>query len=95
MAIEDNLDQLYAETIANRIVIMRLWNYFAEVAAKAEGDTKAKYMERQLKQCLEAVDMWHLHGHRNPDNLKRMAKAAITGAFQGIVEGRSAGSPLQ
>ena len=95
MAIEDNLDQLYAETMANRIVIMRLWNYVAEVAAKADGITKAKYLERQIQQSLESVDMWDIRGHRNPNGLKSMIKGAISAAFKGIVEGRSAGSPLQ
>jgi hypothetical protein len=48
MTIEGNLDQLYAEAMANRIVGMRLWSYLAEVAAKAEGTTEAKYLDRQL-----------------------------------------------
>jgi hypothetical protein len=95
MSIDDSLDQLYAEAMANRIISIRLWGYLAEVGAKAEGVAKAKFLERHLKMSLESVDLWDVQGHRNPGGLKQMAKAAITGAFDGIVEGRSAGSRLQ
>jgi hypothetical protein len=66
---------------------MRLWSYLAQVAAKAEGTTTAKYLERQLKESLENVDMRVMRGHRNPDGLRMMAKTAIKGASKGIVPG--------
>ena len=35
MAIEDNLDQLYALYVANNILCMRMWGYVASIGAKA------------------------------------------------------------
>jgi hypothetical protein len=95
MAIEDNLDQLYALYVANHILCMRLWGYMADVAAKAEGIDVAAYIERHRKMSIESADMWKIEGHRNPERLREMIKQSINMSWKAIVSGAPSGSRLQ
>lgn len=87
---EPILDRLFAEALANRILCMRMWAYLA-----AESGNEARFVERQRQLSLERVDAWKLEGHRDPDALKRMAKAAINAAWDEVRRGFPSGSPLQ
>lgn len=95
MAIEDNLDQLYALYIANNIMTARLWQYLAGVNAQMEGKTESAFLERQLKMSIESVDLWKLAGHRNPTRLRQMAKDALKSAFESGVKGAAADDRIQ
>jgi hypothetical protein len=94
MAIEDNLDQLYALYLANAIMSARMWGYFASLASKAEGKTEDAFLDRQIQMCNESVDAWGLEGHRDPERVRQMAKDAIRSAFTGIIRGPSSESEL-
>ena len=87
---EPILDRLFAETLANRILCMRMWAYLA-----AESGDEAKFVERQRKLSLERVDSWQFDGHRDPEGLKQMAKAAINAAWDEVGRALPSGSPLQ
>jgi hypothetical protein len=87
---EPILDRLFAETLANRILCMRMWAYLA-----AESGDEAKFVERQRRLSLERVDTWELEGHHDPDTLRTMAKAAINAAWDEVGRNLPAGSPLQ
>jgi hypothetical protein len=87
---EPILDRLFAETLANRILCMRMWAYLA-----VESGDGARFVERQRQLSLERVDSWQFEGHRDPEALKRMAKAAINAAWDEVGKGFPSGSPLQ
>lgn len=95
MAVEDNLDQLYALFIANSIMCSRMWAYLATVGATSEGIPESAFLERHIKMSAESVDLWDLEGHPDPERIRRMAKEAIKSALGGIIRGASGGSPLQ
>jgi hypothetical protein len=95
MAIEDNLDQLYALYVANNILCMRMWSYIASIGAKAEGFTEDAWVEKQRKMSLESVELWGLEGHRNPERFRAMVKEQLNRSWGGMIKGRSSDSPLQ
>jgi ribosomal protein L18 len=87
MAIEDNLDQLYALFVANSIMNARLWTYLAAELAKSEGITEEEFLARQAQMSIESVDLWDLHGHHNTKRIRQMAKAVIDTGFRSSVKG--------
>jgi hypothetical protein len=95
MAIEDNLDQLYALYIANNILCMRMWAYVASIGAKAEGFSERAWIERHRKMSLESADIWKLEGHRNPERLRQMIKEQLNQSWSGMVKGPPSGTPIQ
>jgi hypothetical protein len=95
MAIEDNLDQLYALYVANNILCMRMWGYVASIGAKAEGIAEPAFVERHRKMSLESVDLWKLQGHRNPERLRQMIKEQLNQSWSGMIAGPPSGTPIQ
>ncbi len=95
MAIEDNLDELYALFIANHILCMRMWGYLSSIASQAEGIQQETWIERQRKMSLESVDMWKLESHRDPEALRRRVKQQLDIAWKGITMGAPSDSQLQ
>jgi hypothetical protein len=94
MAVEDNLDQLYALFISNNIMCSRLWDYLADLSVKSEGITEAAFLARQAKMSIASVDLWDLRGHHNPDRIRQMAKAVITNSFKSSIKGAAADDRL-
>jgi len=86
---EDILDRLLAEMLANRILCMRMWGYLASAT-----DDEVQFVERQRKLTLESVEAWNLQGHRDPATLKAITKAAINAAWDEVLRNPPAGSPL-
>jgi len=82
-------DRFFAETLANRILCMRMWAYLAS----ASGD-EMQFVERQRKLSLERVDSWPIEGHPDPAGLRAMAKSAINAAWDEVVLNPAPGSPL-
>lgn len=95
MAIEDNLDELYALFVTNYILCMRMWGYLSSIASQAEGIQANTWIERQRKMSLESADMWKLEGHRDPDALRKRIKQQLDIAWKGLTMGAPSGSPLQ
>jgi hypothetical protein len=95
MAIEDNLDQLYALFIANNILCMRMWGYMTSVAAKTEGIDVQVYIEKHRKMSLESADIWKLEGHRNPERLRQMVKDQLNQSWNGMIMGPPVGTLRQ
>jgi hypothetical protein len=95
MAIEDNLDELYALNVASVILCMRMWSYVTTAAAKAGGTTEREFIERQRKMSIESADLCNFVGHRDPDQLKQQVIAQINTAWNGIIMVGPSGSRLQ
>ncbi|MGA3309836.1 MAG: hypothetical protein ABSD08_14650 [Xanthobacteraceae bacterium] len=95
MAIEDNLDQLYALYVANNILCMRMWGYVASIGAKAEGFSEQAWIEKHRKMSLESADLWKLEGHRNPNRLRQMIKEQLNQSWSAIIKGPPSGTPIQ
>lgn len=88
--LDDLFDQLFADNLALRILTMRMWGYFMVQA----GNDK-EFVARHKQMSLESVDAWKIAGHRDPEKLRRLAKETINGAFDSILRGKPATSPLQ
>jgi hypothetical protein len=95
MAIEDNLDHLYALYVANNILCMRMWSYVASLGAKAEGFSEEAWIERHRKMSLESARMWKMEGHRDPNKLHQMVEDQINRSWSGMVKGPPSGTPMQ
>jgi hypothetical protein len=87
MAKEDSIDQLIAEIMANRIILMRLWAYFATLASASEAVSFESYVERQCKESIESVEYLQLDGHPNAEGLRKIVRDAISVAFRGLANG--------
>ncbi len=74
MAIEDNLDELYALYLASNIVSMRMWGYLAHLAAKSEGISQAEFIDRQARMSIQSVDLWDLGQNPRAPGIKQRAK---------------------
>jgi hypothetical protein len=81
------MDQLFAETLANRIICMRMWGNFAQLAAQAEGTNVEDFVQKNRLESLQSVDLWNFPGHKDPEGLKFKIKNAISIAFNGLVRG--------
>jgi len=95
VAIEDNLDELYALYGTNTILCMRMWSYVATAGAKQEGVTETDFVERHRKMSIQSADLWKFEGHRNPEQLRQRIKNQLNDAWNGIIKGAPSGAHLQ
>jgi len=87
VAIEENLDELYALFIANSIMSTRLWAYLAMISAQTEGISEAAFIDRHARMSVQSVDLWDLGQNPRASKIKERATIAIKQAFRGIVAG--------
>ncbi len=87
---DEILDRLFAEMVANRILCMRMWGYLASVS----GD-ETQFVEHQRKMSLASVELWSIEGHRDPERVRTMARAAINAAWDGVIRNPSPQSPFE
>ena len=80
------MDQLFAESMANRIICMRIWGYFCQLAAEKEGINLDEYVQKQRLESLQSADLWNFPGHRDSDGIKERIKTAINVAFNNLVQ---------
>src|SRR6266480_446750 len=85
---DEILDRLFAEMVSNRILCMRMWGYLASVS----GD-ETQFVEHQRKMSLASVELWSIEGHRDPERVRTMARAAINAAWDGVIRIPSPQSP--
>ena len=95
MAIEDNLDELYALFIANSVMSARMWGYFSALAAQSEGISQTEFLDRQARMSVQSVDLWDLGQNTRAPKIKQRAKDAVKEAFRGIIQGAMPGSRAQ
>jgi hypothetical protein len=94
MAIEDNLDQLYALYATNTILCMRIWAYIAMIGAKTEAISVEAFIARHRKMSLESADLWTIN-HQNPEKLREIIKQQLNQAWDGMILGAPPGSRPQ
>ncbi len=67
-----DFDRLYAEILANRILLLQV---FGQMAARPEG--LQTWSEQQRSLALQSIDLSGFKGYHDPEKIKQMTREAV------------------
>ncbi len=74
-----DFDKLYAEILANRILILQMFDRLSE-----DSDDPVTWTERQRLRAIEVIDLSGFKGYPDPEKLKQMTRDAVNFAINRV-----------
>jgi hypothetical protein len=74
-----DFDRLYAEMLANRILLLQMFDRMSE-----HTDDPGIWTERQRMLALEVVDLSGFNGYHDPEKIKKMTRDAVNFAIDRV-----------
>jgi hypothetical protein len=85
-----DFDRLYAEILANRILLLQMFDKLSERSENVD-----LWTEQQRVMALEIVDLSGFKGYHNPEKIKQMTRDAVNLAINRVCTNRLANKTLQ
>ncbi|MHB8285122.1 MAG: hypothetical protein ACYDD1_10640 [Caulobacteraceae bacterium] len=67
-----DFDRLYAEVLANRILLLQVFGQMAD-----RPESLKTWSEQQRSMALQSIDLSGFKGYHNPEKIKQMTREAV------------------
>jgi hypothetical protein len=85
-----DFDRLYAEVLANRILLLQVFGQLAE-----HPENIRAWSEQQRVMALQSIDLSGFKGYHNPEKIKQMTREAVNFVIDHFCLTQAQGETLQ